>query len=211
MIKQIAFFKCEVQLTLETVDTKDAIEQLQFWNSIPEKCPVCESQLVFNHYVAQSFKFYGVRCMGEKERHQLNFHTYKDNKGFFIKDGEATDKSKWSKWSLRQSGEEEEALLNEPQRDAPRDRSGGAQEPRSESRPETDEDLQKTAQTLKASVKRETVDNQSVMRVGAFTVSLRAGKLVCDCRKFAKELTTRPDFECEHIRAARLWIADQSK
>lgn len=218
MITQIAFFKCDVQITLATTDTKDAIRQMQFWNSIPDQCPVCQSSLVFHHYTAQSFDFWGMRCTNPEERHQLNFHEYKEGKGFFLKDRERIDPALWTKWSPGSNREEEEERQPAPSVSTttakPAASKPAVSKPATtaaEPAQETETDLQRIAESIKGTAKREQIDGQSCIVVGAFVIRLVDGKPVCDCRKFINQVAKSPDFACEHIRAAKLYIVEQSK
>lgn len=215
MIRSMKFFIGNVQFTVETDDIKDAFKKMQFFNAIPERCAVCDSELVLNFYntgANGNHDYYGVRCVGTnetKEQHQLNFHEYKEGKGFYIKDGEGTDPMAWKgrKLSSAQSDEQSEPAR---QSEAPRDRNGAVQT--APAAVETDGDLDKMAESILGSVKREDRADGPVFVVGAFEVKKGpSGGIGCDCRKYINSVSADPKFACEHIRAARLFVKGQQK
>jgi hypothetical protein len=225
-IKQIEVFVAGVTLYLDTENTKDAIAQSMFWQSLPTACPKCNSGVKFNHYITKEkkYKYYGLKCMSEKP-HSINFHEYQDQTlGFFLKYGE-----EWTEYRPNNEllGDEAETPASLPQREvapAPRTESAPPAPVTPVVTPAADPaeparviDVKiaelETAKVLADKVKVDTVNGEQVWRVGAMVVALKvaAGKkaVTCDCKKFVEKVLNDPGYRCEHIFAVKMFVDQQ--
>ncbi len=67
-----SFGKVEV----EHSDSKDLIKDMSFWQSLPNQCPKCQTDLNLFFRSPQDNDYYGLVCSG-KTRHECNFGQYK--------------------------------------------------------------------------------------------------------------------------------------
>ena len=67
---------------------KKAIEDIAFFQSLPNECPVCQSPVKFTFRTPQSYTFYGLECTGQ-DHHSTNFGQNKEGGTLFYKHAEA--------------------------------------------------------------------------------------------------------------------------
>jgi hypothetical protein len=65
------------QLEIDVTDVRAFIEQVAFFHSLPQVCPICGSELRFNYKKPQGFDFFGMVCRGEVV-HETNLGQPKD-------------------------------------------------------------------------------------------------------------------------------------
>lgn len=91
MQKLIIGIAPRLSVELASDDIKQVIEQAAFWSSLPDRCPLCQSELIFFHRDPQDNDYWGMQCLGPVT-HETNFGVYKTRQGLYYK-GEA----EWAK------------------------------------------------------------------------------------------------------------------
>lgn len=59
---------------------QDLIKQAAFWMSLPKKCPMCESEIIFTYRTPKGNTYYGLKCIG-KPSHECDINQQKPEKG----------------------------------------------------------------------------------------------------------------------------------
>jgi hypothetical protein len=99
LILNTAFGMVEISADHET----DIIKKAAFWLSIPAKCSLCESPLVFSFETPQDYKYYKLRCTGPTP-HAISLGEKKDTHDLYF------DRSKkWEIWRVGQTEDQSAA------------------------------------------------------------------------------------------------------
>jgi len=75
---------------------KDVIRKIAFFQDLPGKCPECGALVKFTYREPQSFKYWGLECMGP-DRHATTLGQYADGDGLFYRH------QPWESWEQRKA------------------------------------------------------------------------------------------------------------
>lgn len=72
------------EIEMEVTNEKELISRLAFYQSLPTKCGICGSPVVFSHRQPQGYDYYGLVCEGSP-KHESNFGQNREGGKLFFK------------------------------------------------------------------------------------------------------------------------------
>lgn len=72
------------KIEVDSADAKELIREMSFWQTLPDICPLCGTELILFYRNPKDNSYYGLVCKG-KVKHETNFGQHKVGDGLYYK------------------------------------------------------------------------------------------------------------------------------